>query len=189
MWFTYVHANIVTDVGSSPLEQAPNVSQPEIVQSVPTPKLDSRNLSTRPIWEAPPRTKKMPRLKTFRLTKELVQERVKDNIVIVTFGNYAFMDFILTWVKHLTDLGLSNLLIGKKLHMISCVIFVFFLVFWISSTFVVPFFLLEKNVVVVFMHTLREFNLMAQVQWTPNCWRLCIGKVFQYLIWAAIWAQ
>lgn len=100
-----------SNVGSSPLEQA-NVSQPAIAQAVPTPKLDSRNLSTRPIWEAPPRTKKMPPLKTFRLTKELVQQRVEDNIVIVTFGNYAFMDFILTWVKHLTDLGLSNILIG-----------------------------------------------------------------------------
>ncbi|KAJ6937961.1 hypothetical protein NC652_012292 [Populus alba x Populus x berolinensis] len=39
-------------------------------------------------------------------------QRVKDNVIIVTFGNYAFMDFILSWVKHLTDLGLSNLLVG-----------------------------------------------------------------------------
>ncbi|XP_057250909.1 arabinosyltransferase XEG113 isoform X2 [Beta vulgaris subsp. vulgaris] len=54
----------------------------------------------------------MPPLKSFRLTKELVEKRVKDNIIIVTFGNYAFMDFILTWVKCLTDLGLSNLLVG-----------------------------------------------------------------------------
>lgn len=54
----------------------------------------------------------MPPLKTFQLTKQLVHKRVKDNVIIVTFGNYAFMDFILTWVKHLTDLGLSNLLVG-----------------------------------------------------------------------------
>jgi len=54
----------------------------------------------------------MPPLETFKLTKELFGERVKDNVIIVTFGNYAFMDFILTWVKHLTDLDLSNILVG-----------------------------------------------------------------------------
>ncbi|CAB4309363.1 unnamed protein product [Prunus armeniaca] len=102
----------LSHVGSPPVEQAPNVSQPAIVQAVPTPSLEPRSMSTRPIWEAPLHTKKIPALKKFRLSKELVQERVKDNVIIVTFGNYAFMDFILTWVKHLTDLGLSNLLIG-----------------------------------------------------------------------------
>jgi len=61
----------------------------------------------------PPRNKKMPPLKEFRLTKELVQQRVKDNIIIVTFGNYAFMDFILTWVKQLNNLGVSNYLVGE----------------------------------------------------------------------------
>lgn len=55
----------------------------------------------------------MPPIEKFRLTKLLVEQRVKDNVIIVTFGNYAFMDFILTWVKHLTDLGLSNLLVGR----------------------------------------------------------------------------
>ncbi|RID67205.1 hypothetical protein BRARA_D02296, partial [Brassica rapa] len=54
----------------------------------------------------------MPPLESFKLTKELFGERVKDNVIIVTFGNYAFMDFILTWVKHLTDLDLSNILVG-----------------------------------------------------------------------------
>ncbi|BBN70364.1 hypothetical protein Prudu_1464S000500 [Prunus dulcis] len=102
----------LSHVGSPPVEQAPNVSEPAIVQAVPTPSLEPRSMSTRPIWEAPLHTKKMPALKKYRLSKELVQERVKDNVIIVTFGNYAFMDFILTWVKHLTDLGLSNLLIG-----------------------------------------------------------------------------
>lgn len=57
----------------------------------------------------------MPPLKDFRLTKELVRQRVKDNAIIVTFGNYAFMDFILTWVKQLTDLGVSNFLVGEHL--------------------------------------------------------------------------
>ena len=67
----------------------------------------------KPIWEVPPHIKKMPPLETFRLTKELVQRRVKDNTVIVTYSNYAYMEFIMTWVKHLTDLGLSNFLIGE----------------------------------------------------------------------------
>ncbi|XP_021893584.1 arabinosyltransferase XEG113 [Carica papaya] len=79
---------------------------------VPTPTLQLQGKWLRPIWEAPPPTEKMPPLETFKLTKELVEERVKDNVIIVTFGNFAFMDFILTWVKHLTDLGLSNLLVG-----------------------------------------------------------------------------
>ncbi|TYH58959.1 hypothetical protein ES332_D08G191700v1 [Gossypium tomentosum] len=64
------------------------------------------------IWEAPPNNSKMPPLESFKLTKELVGERAKDNVIIVTFGNFAFMDFILTWVKHLTDLDVSNLLVG-----------------------------------------------------------------------------
>lgn len=125
VWFTYVCAQIVTDVGSSPSEQALNVSQSAVVQGVPSPNLDSRNVWTKPIWEAP-NTKKMPKLETFRLTKELVQQRVKDNVVIVTFGNYAFMDFILTWVKHLTDLGISNLLVGKLPYYKLCRFFLFF---------------------------------------------------------------
>ncbi|KAL6183828.1 hypothetical protein ACLB2K_045238 [Fragaria x ananassa] len=108
---TFSATSFQNNVGSSPSEQALNVSQSAVVQGVPSPNLESRNVSTKPIWEAP-NTKKMPKLETFRLTKELVQQRVKDNVVIVTFGNYAFMDFILTWVKHLTDLGISNLLVG-----------------------------------------------------------------------------
>lgn len=77
----------------------------------------------------------MPPLKAFRLTKELVQQRVKDNVIIVTFGNYAFMDFILTWVKHLTDLGLSNLIVGEHtcLILLSCYIMYFsFFIFLIT---------------------------------------------------------
>ncbi|KAF6158859.1 hypothetical protein GIB67_012502 [Kingdonia uniflora] len=65
-----------------------------------------------PIWEVPPVGSKMPPLEAFRLTKELVSRRVKDNTIIVTFGNYAFMDFIITWVKHLNDLDVSNILVG-----------------------------------------------------------------------------
>ncbi|CAI9274836.1 unnamed protein product [Lactuca saligna] len=79
-----------------------------VMAPMPQPQNGKRN----PIWKPPPSDSKMPPLETFRLTKELVQERVKDNVIIATFGNYAFMDFILTWVKHLTDLGVENLLVG-----------------------------------------------------------------------------
>lgn len=71
-----------------------------------------RTESLEPIWKAPTPGSKMPPLETFKLTKEFVQKRVKDNVVIVTFGNFAFMDFILTWVKHLSDMGVDNLLVG-----------------------------------------------------------------------------
>jgi len=64
------------------------------------------------IWDVPVGTK-MPDLKEFRLTKEMVEKHTKDNVIIVTFGNYAFMDFILNWVRHLTDLNVFNLLVGK----------------------------------------------------------------------------
>ena len=89
-----------------------------ISQSTGTASQDG-NSQLRPIWEAPPRTSKMPPLKSFRLTKELVGERAEDNVIIVTFGNFAFMDFILTWVKRLTDLGVSNLLVGKLLNLLA----------------------------------------------------------------------
>ncbi|CAL0313063.1 unnamed protein product [Lupinus luteus] len=89
-----------------------NISQLATVHTVPTPSLGPQNVWPKPIWDVPPHDKKMPPLEDFRLTKTLVQERVKDNVIIVTFGNYAFMDFILTWVKQLTDIGLSNLLVG-----------------------------------------------------------------------------
>ncbi|KAL5539625.1 hypothetical protein UlMin_042311 [Ulmus minor] len=90
-------------------DQPSNISQPAMAKIVPAPETPS--IQFRP-WETPHPTKKMPPLTNFRLTKELLQQRVKDNVIIVTFGNYAFMDFILTWVKHLVDLEVSNFLVG-----------------------------------------------------------------------------
>ncbi|RYQ81708.1 hypothetical protein Ahy_B10g100329 [Arachis hypogaea] len=95
-----------------PRDQTLNISQPEVIHNVPPPSLEPQNASTKSLWDVPPLDKKMPALETFRLTKELVQQRVKDNVVIVTFGNYAFMDFILTWVKQLTDMEVTNFLVG-----------------------------------------------------------------------------
>ncbi|KAI4370809.1 hypothetical protein MLD38_019118 [Melastoma candidum] len=90
----------------SPREQVADTSVDTVDAS------DASHRSIKPIWVGPPGDGKMPPLEKFRLTKELVEERAANNVIIVTFGNYAFMDFILTWVKHLTDLGLSNFLVG-----------------------------------------------------------------------------
>ncbi|XP_027345551.1 arabinosyltransferase XEG113-like [Abrus precatorius] len=93
-------------------DQTLNVSGSAMVNRVPAPTPGLQNEWPKSIWDAPPSNKRMPTLKDFRLTKALVEKRVKDNVVIVTFGNYAFRDFILTWTKGLTDLGLSNFLVG-----------------------------------------------------------------------------
>ncbi|KAL9328370.1 hypothetical protein ACSQ67_003373 [Phaseolus vulgaris] len=79
---------------------------------VPSVPPMARDVRTRPILDVPPRNKEMPPLEAFGLTKELIQKRVKDNVIIVTFGNYAFMDFILTWVQQLNNLEVSNFLVG-----------------------------------------------------------------------------
>ncbi|KAJ8754476.1 hypothetical protein K2173_005637 [Erythroxylum novogranatense] len=99
--------SITSHVDAPYLDRSLNYSQlSTFAPLMPTSKLPNRE--TKPIWDAPPRNSKIPPLKNFRLTKQLVKERVKDNVIIVTFGK----DFILTWVKHLTDMGLSNLLVG-----------------------------------------------------------------------------
>lgn len=101
-----------SDEKAEPSVQASNFSHRQVDDaSIPVkPQHPSKLL--KPIWKVPPAGSKMLDLETFKLSKELVQERVTDNIVVVTFGNYAFMDFILTWVKHLTDMGVENLLVG-----------------------------------------------------------------------------
>ncbi|XP_065035387.1 arabinosyltransferase XEG113-like [Musa acuminata AAA Group] len=78
-----------------------------------TPRLqrEPSDMFTRAIWDVPVDSK-MPDMKSFLLTKEMVKHRAKDNIIIVTFGNHAFLDFILNWVKHLTDLNIFNILVG-----------------------------------------------------------------------------
>ncbi|XP_044467622.1 arabinosyltransferase XEG113-like isoform X2 [Mangifera indica] len=101
-----------TDVDSSHLSLTPTFSRTTMAMgATPPPVSQPRSNLTKPIWEIP-KSKKMPPLETFLLTKELLAQRAEDNVIIMTFGNYAFMDFILTWVKHLTDLGLSNLIVG-----------------------------------------------------------------------------
>lgn len=110
-WFLPVWSPPVPDL-NPPMGPHLNSSSPEALNETSGPTHEPQTTVVKPIWKLPSPGTKMPPLNTFKLTKALVQERVKDNIIIVTFGNYAFMDFILTWVKHLSDLGLSNLLVG-----------------------------------------------------------------------------
>ncbi|CAL9204957.1 unnamed protein product [Musa hybrid cultivar] len=84
---------------------SPNVTRTLKLQREPL------DMFTRAVWDVPVDSK-MPDLKLFQLTKEMVKHRAKDNIIFVTFGNHAFLDFILNWVKHLTDLNLFNILVG-----------------------------------------------------------------------------
>lgn len=100
--------------GSPPLDHNINASYPTTVVATLEPKPQPLKNMPRPFMEVAPPGSKMPPLENFRLTKELVEKRVKDNVIVVTFGNYAFMDFILTWVKHLTDLHVDNILVGKS---------------------------------------------------------------------------
>ncbi|KAK6158569.1 hypothetical protein DH2020_005883 [Rehmannia glutinosa] len=102
----------VIEASSPSFNQASNSSHQVVAGVAPDSGSQTQKTPLEPIWKAPPSGSKMPPLKTFQLSKELVQQRVKDNVIVVTFGNFAFMDFILTWVKHLSDMGVDNLLVG-----------------------------------------------------------------------------
>ncbi|PKA64104.1 hypothetical protein AXF42_Ash005116 [Apostasia shenzhenica] len=101
----------------SALPQPAYVNSPQNKSTSVAKELDftsteDENLLTRPIWDVLSLNSKMPDLKAFTLSKKMVDYRARDNVIIVTFGNYAFMDFILNWVKHLTDLNVFNLIVG-----------------------------------------------------------------------------
>ncbi|KAG8062668.1 hypothetical protein GUJ93_ZPchr0003g16953 [Zizania palustris] len=82
------------------------------ISSVLSPPAQPDTMYNRPIWKPPPQGGRMPSPRAFRLTREMVSARARGGVIVVTFGNYAFLDFILTWVRHLTDLGVDNLLVG-----------------------------------------------------------------------------
>ncbi|CAI5935012.1 unnamed protein product [Closterium sp. NIES-64] len=66
----------------------------------------------REIWEKPPPGSAVPARAEFALRREMVEQRQREGVVVVTFANHAFLDFVLNWVRHLTDLGVHNILIG-----------------------------------------------------------------------------
>lgn len=67
----------------------------------------------RKIWEAPKAGVKMPPREEFTLRQEMVEHRAVNNTIVVTFANFAFLDFTTNWVRHLTDLGVTNILVGE----------------------------------------------------------------------------
>jgi hypothetical protein len=67
-----------------------------------------------PIWTVPPVGSEMPPLEAFALTKEMIEFRAKKKVIAVTFANYAFMDFVTNWVRHLTDYEVTNILVGRS---------------------------------------------------------------------------
>ncbi|RZS19661.1 hypothetical protein BHM03_00052092, partial [Ensete ventricosum] len=104
---------VVTSLLSSSSPPSTSPPPPLIVARTPKLQREPSDMFTRAIWDVPVDSK-MPDLKSFQLTKEMVMHRAKDNIIIVTFGNHAFLDFVLNWVKHLTDLNIFNILVGKS---------------------------------------------------------------------------
>ena len=65
------------------------------------------------IWETPPSGAIVPPKEEFALRREMVEFRAKRNVIVVTFANFAFIDFVTNWVRHLTDVGVTNILVGK----------------------------------------------------------------------------
>lgn len=65
-----------------------------------------------PIWTVPPAGSEMPPREAFALTPEMIEFRAKKKVIAVTFANYAFMDFVTNWVRHLTDYDVTNILVG-----------------------------------------------------------------------------
>eukprot|EP00897_Mesotaenium_endlicherianum_P010583 jgi/Mesen1/9553/ME000640S08909 len=64
------------------------------------------------IWQKPAAGTPMPAKKEFALRRDMVQHRSQGNTIVVTFANHAFMDFVVNWVRHLTDVGVTNILVG-----------------------------------------------------------------------------
>lgn len=111
--YLFLSSPAIIEASSPSFGQQSNSSHRIVVGIAPDSASLPKSKFLKSIWKAPAPGSKMPPLETFKLTKELVQQRVKDNVIVVTFGNFAFMDFILTWVKHLSDMGVENLLVGE----------------------------------------------------------------------------
>eukprot|EP00192_Tetraselmis_astigmatica_P008881 CAMPEP_0117652350 /NCGR_PEP_ID=MMETSP0804-20121206/2579_1 /TAXON_ID=1074897 /ORGANISM="Tetraselmis astigmatica, Strain CCMP880" /LENGTH=607 /DNA_ID=CAMNT_0005458389 /DNA_START=187 /DNA_END=2010 /DNA_ORIENTATION=+ len=50
------------------------------------------------------------------LTKELAQSVAHENVIIVTWANDHFADFVMNWVHHIKAHGISNYLVGAMDH-------------------------------------------------------------------------
>lgn len=52
------------------------------------------------------------------LTMDLVRERAREGLVIVTCASWQYYDFALNWVSHLRKLNVTNFLIGTSLALL-----------------------------------------------------------------------
>jgi hypothetical protein len=46
------------------------------------------------------------------LSRDLARKHQRDGIIIVTWANFHFFDFVLNWVHHMEQHGISNYLVG-----------------------------------------------------------------------------
>ena len=89
----------------------------------------SYSVLKQPIWTVPPKGSKMPPLEAFALTKEMIDFRAKKKVIAVTFANFAFMDFVLNWVRHFTEYEVTNLLVGMVFFTLTLIHFQLDLIF------------------------------------------------------------
>jgi hypothetical protein len=54
----------------------------------------------------------MPPMDAFVLSKAMMEVRAEKNVIVITFANFAFLDFVFNWVKHLTEYEVSNILVS-----------------------------------------------------------------------------
>ena len=91
------------------------------------------------IWETPPGGATVPAREEFALRREMVAFRAKSNVIVVTFANFAFIDFVTNWVRHLTDVGVTNILVGQLSHRLhhshTCFHFYFYFYFNVQFYF------------------------------------------------------
>lgn len=50
--------------------------------------------------------------KSHHLTPEFVKMHAKDNVVMVTWANFHYYDFVMNWVSHLRNLNMTNFVVG-----------------------------------------------------------------------------
>ena len=47
------------------------------------------------------------------LCRELVASVAQDNVVVVTWANYHYRDFVMNWVEHLRATGCTAFIVGE----------------------------------------------------------------------------
>ena len=47
------------------------------------------------------------------MCRELVASVAEDNVVLVTWANYHYRDFVMNWVEHLKAVGCNAFIVGE----------------------------------------------------------------------------